>query len=242
MLERPVERPDLGHHQEAGIRRQKVGDGLDRGMRPVRSRKGVVDIDVAERGKLFGEVWIVFLLAVVVTKIFEQSDLTRLERIDATPSLVADAIVDEGHLGTGHELRHLVGNRPQRGVGHRAGFGAPQMRQHNHLSASGQQLLDCRQDALDACRVADDPILYRHVEIDADKHAFTLNVEPVDGANAGKVRFAPAVRIGGADKGRDINIVHINLLMTTAVSLIRLEKPHSLSYQDTTLQKVPSTT
>ena len=87
-------------------------DALDRGMRPVRGRKGVVDIDVAERGKLFGEVWIVFLLAVVVTKIFEQSDLTRLERIDATPSLVADAVVDEGNLGAGHELRHLVGNRP----------------------------------------------------------------------------------------------------------------------------------
>ena len=52
MLERPVERPDLGHHQQAGIRRQKVGDGLDRGMRAVRRGKGVVDIDVAERGKL----------------------------------------------------------------------------------------------------------------------------------------------------------------------------------------------
>ena len=50
-------------------------------MGAMRGRKGVVDIDVAERGKLLGEVWIVFLLAVVVTKIFEQSDLARLERI-----------------------------------------------------------------------------------------------------------------------------------------------------------------
>src|SRR5262245_28646804 len=242
MIERQVEGPDLGHHQQAGIRRNKMCNRLDRSMGAMRGRKGVIDIDVAERGKLFGEVWIVFLLAVVVTKIFEQSDLTRLERTDATPSLVADAIVDEGHLGAEHELRNLVSNRPQRGVGHRAGFGAPQMRQHNHLRASGQQLLDCRQDALDACRVADDPILYRHIEVDADKHALTLNVEPVDGANAGKVRFAAAVRIASTGNGRYIKTVHINLLLETARSLVPLEKPHSLSYQDTTRQKVLSTT
>ena len=116
------------------------------------------------------------------------------------------------------------------------------MRQHNHLGASGQQLLDCRQDAVDACRVAYDPILYRHVEIDADEHALALDVEPIDGADAGKVRFAPAVHIGGAGDIRGSDVVHINLLITTAVSFMRLEKPHSLSYQATTRQKVPSTT
>src|SRR4029079_19413657 len=36
--------------------------------------------------------------------------------------------------------------------------------------------------------------------------------------------------------------VHISLPMTAAVSFIRLEKPHSLSYQETTRQNVPSTT
>src|SRR4029077_11963539 len=86
------------------------------------------------------------------------------------------------------------------------------------------------------------PIVHRDVEVDAKQHALAAHVEPVDGADAGKVGLAPAIHVGGADKGRSINIVHINLLMTTAVSLMRLEKPHSLSYQDTTRQKVPSTT
>ena len=40
----------------------------------------------------------------------------------------------------------------------------------------------------------------------------------------------------------DGQLVHISRPMATAVSLMRLEKPHSLSYQDTMRQNVPSTT
>ena len=86
------------------------------------------------------------------------------------------------------------------------------------------------------------PSCIGYVEIDAEQHALAADVEPIDGANAREVGLVPAVQVGGAGNGRDINVVHINLLITTAVSLMRLEKPHSLSYQDTTRQKVPSTT
>ena len=101
----------------------------------MRGRKGIVDIDVAERGELFGEGRIVLLLAVVVTKVFQHGHLARLQRIDAALGLVADAVADEADLGALHQLGDLVGNRLQRGVGHRAGLGPAQMRQHDHLGA-----------------------------------------------------------------------------------------------------------
>ncbi len=51
VFQRFAERGDLGHHQQAGIRREKIGDGLDRGMRPVGRGEGVVDIDIAMLGE-----------------------------------------------------------------------------------------------------------------------------------------------------------------------------------------------
>ena len=56
IFERLAERGDLGHHQKAGIGRQQIGDGFDRGMRPVGRGEGIVDIDIAERGERLGEV------------------------------------------------------------------------------------------------------------------------------------------------------------------------------------------
>ena len=44
----------------------------------MRGGKRIVDIDVAERGKLFGEGRIVLLLAIVVAKIFQHDDFARL--------------------------------------------------------------------------------------------------------------------------------------------------------------------
>ena len=54
-------------------------------------------------------------------------------------------------------------------------------------------------------------------------------------------RSRPAPQALAEAAGEDA-IVHISRPMATAVSFMRLEKPHSLSYQDTTRQNVPSTT
>ena len=52
----------------------------------------------------------------------------------------------------------------------------------------------------------------------------------------------PAPALPGALSDRRGQLVHISRPMAAAVSYMRLEKPHSLSYQDTTRQNVPSTT
>ena len=219
-----------------------MGDGLDRGVRPVRRREGVVDIDVAELGKLLGEAHVVLFLARVVAKVLQHGHLARLQRIDAAPRLVANAILDEMHLRAAHQLGDLGRDRRKRGLWAPLALGTAEMGEHDHLGAAVHELLDGRQHARDARRVGHFAVLHRHVEIDADEHALAPDVEPIDGADTGKVRFAPAVHIGGAGNIRGSDVVHINLLITTAVSLMRLEKPHSLSYQATTRQNVPSTT
>ena len=52
-----------------------------------------------------------FFLASVVTKVFQQGHLTRLQRIDAAPRIVANAILDEMHLRAAHELGDLGRDR-----------------------------------------------------------------------------------------------------------------------------------
>src|SRR4029078_2240057 len=119
---------------------------------------------------------------------------------------------------------------------HRAGLGPAEMRQHHHLGAACLKLFDGGQHPLDARGVADHAILDRHVEIDADQDALALYVGVLDALDARQIdlgaRLERAVGYG----------VYISLPMTVAVSFIRLEKPHSLSYQETTRQNVPSTT
>ena len=82
--------------------------------------------------------------------------------------------------------------------------------------------------ALDARRIGDLAVLHRHVEVDAQQHALAVDVRVVEGAERGHDR-APA-----GDQP--------SLPIATAVSTMRLEKPHSLSYHDITRTNVPSIT
>ena len=71
-----------------------------------------------------------------------------------------------------------------------------------------------------------DAVLHRHVEVDADQHALAGQVlrQIVEGLEAGHAQRQPSLAIAAA------------------VSTIRFEKPHSLSYQLTTRTSLPSST
>src|SRR5918996_1385121 len=202
-------------------------------MRAMRGGKGVVDIKIAMLGEPFGEAWVVLLLAGIEPYILQHGDLAGLEPRKAVPCFLADAVADEADIGAAHQLLHLLRDRLQRGLG-RDHLGTAEMRQHDHLGPFAGELGDGRKHAGDAGRIGDLAVLDRHVEIDADEDPLAANVDPVNTPDAGEVEAARAVR------GR--LFVHISRLMATAVSLMRFEKPHSLSYQATTRQKVPSTT
>src|SRR5262245_62092323 len=115
------------------------------------------------------------------------------------------------------------------------------MRQHDDPRAGRSEPGDGRQHALEPGCVGDDAILDRHVEIGADEDAFAPHVDALDGLDARKVETR--IETGSRFSGRDpLRLVHMSRPMATAVSLMRLEKPHSLSYQATTRQNVSSTT
>ncbi len=113
------------------------------------------------------------------------------------------------------------------------------MGEHDDLGPFPRKFGDGRQDARDAGRVGDGAAFDRHVEVDADEHALAMHIDPVDAPDAGEVEAARSTLPRGNRRGE---LVHISRPMATAVSDMRLEKPHSLSYQDTTRQNVPSTT
>ena len=85
--------------------------------------------------------------------------------------------------------------------------------------------------ALDARGVGDLAVLHRHVEVDAHEHAFAFHVGVVEGAEGAHGRVESAIAL-----------VQASLPIATAVSTMRLEKPHSLSYHDITRTSVPSIT
>src|SRR5262249_20945138 len=103
-----------------------------------------------------------------------------------------------------------------------------EVRQQDDLAALVGDFLDGRRDPLNPSRVCDFAVVHRHVEVDAQQHAFALNVSLIERKKSGHVRS------GESDQ--------ISLPIATAVSAMRLEKPHSLSYQDITRTSVPSMT
>ncbi len=135
VLQRLAEGVNLGHQLEAGISWTKMSERLDRSMRPMRRREGVVDIDVAEVGEGLGEFEVVLLLAAVIADVLEHGDLSWLDGGDAPPRLLAETVADEVDGGARHQLAHLFGDRPERGVGAYHTLGTPEMREHDHLGS-----------------------------------------------------------------------------------------------------------
>ena len=168
-LQRLGERVELGLHGAARIGGQLMAEAFGRGMGAVRDRKGVVDPDVAERGKRGDEAGIVLLLAVVEAGVFETEDVAVLHRGDGGLGRRADAVVGKAdarrrlaseHSGDGLERILRV-----------APLGAAEMREQDHLAALVGDFRDGRRHALDAGRVADLAVVHRHVEVDPQQHA-----------------------------------------------------------------------
>ena len=143
---------------------------------------------------------VVLLLAIVVTKIFEQRR-HHLASAHATPRLTSSPT----HSSMKCTCRPPSSSSTLAAIGFKRGLGAAlalgpsPMRQarspwRRHSRSCGWSAL-CAGCASSSVDVA---VLHRHVQIGAHQHALALDVEPIDGADAGKVRFAPAVHIGGA--------------------------------------------
>src|SRR5579872_339322 len=95
IAERLTERVELGFHRPSRKAWKIVSNSLRRGMSPVRSREGVVDIIVTERRHRLGELGIIPFLAFMETRVLEDSDISRQHRCNGTRRLGALTVFDE---------------------------------------------------------------------------------------------------------------------------------------------------
>ena len=111
------------------------------------------------------------------------------------------------------------------------------MAQHHHARTFLRQFRNGRAKPFDARAVRDAAILDRHIQIRAQQYALTLGRKRIN-----RLESHDGTSGRGAARGalpRNKNQREPN---NAAVSLMRFEKPHSLSYQDSTRTKPPSTT
>ena len=101
--------------------------------------------------------------------------------------------------GLSEMLRQRFRHRPQTLL-QIAPFGTAEMREKDHLPALVGDLVDRRQDALDAGRIGDPAVLHRNVEIDANEDALSLDVGLVERAESGH-RAAPSDQLRHGDGG-----------------------------------------
>ena len=135
----------------------------------------------------------------------------------------ADAIIGEPDRPL-DDPRDLGGDRFERMLGLTA-LRAAEMREQDDLAAFVGELGDRRRRALDARRIRHDSVLDRHVQVDTKQNPFAFYIDAVERSKSGH-------RPPRSDR-------QSNLPIATAVSAMRLEKPHSLSYQDITRTSVP---
>ena len=141
--------------------------------------EGVVDEDIAQRGKLLGHGGVVLGFARVEARVFEHEHFTRLERGRSFFRLRAGGIAGELD-GRVDQRRQVVGGHLHAEFRVRPAFGAAQMAHEDYGCAVFEQVVDGGQGGADAGVVADLSIAQRYIEVNPDEGFFAL---PGDIAN-----------------------------------------------------------
>ncbi len=162
-----------------------MGDALGRGMGAVGGGEGVVDVDIAESGEHPGEDGVIVLLARVEARVVGKKDVTLVERLGgAVGGIVAPVGGDEDHgAADGAGKRRAYG--AQGHLRHEPALGPSEMAQDDEACALVQKLAQCGDAALDARGIGHGAVLHGHIEVEPDDDAAPVDVEVVNGANAG---------------------------------------------------------
>ena len=111
----------------------------------------------------------------------EHEHVAGLEGLDGSGRLLTVGVGDEGHVQAG-ELGELGGDGLQGELGLEAGAGrAAEVAHEDDARVVIDQVLDRGQRGLDAGGVADDAVLDRHVEVNADQDALAVDIDVADG-------------------------------------------------------------
>ena len=142
--------------------------------------ESVVDIDIGNGGKLFGEGGIIGLLLVVEADVLQKQHVSGLERGDGGGDFGADAVVHERH-GAAEHFPQERGDGLKRHGGFALALRTAQMGGQNRLGAAADEQAQGGQRFLDAGAVVDHHfavlLFHRHVEVHADEHPFPGHIE-----------------------------------------------------------------
>ena len=143
-----VQRLELGLHGAPGIGRQLMRQAFGRGVRPVRDRECIVDVDVAEPRQRGDEIGIVLRFAVVEAGILQTENVAGLHRGHGLFGDLADAVLgkrdrpaDDARGRGGDRLQRVLGIAPLR---------AAEMREQDHFAALVGDLRYGRRHRFDA--------------------------------------------------------------------------------------------
>ncbi len=178
VFEGGAERLQFGLHVLPRRRRQEVRQRRDRGVRAVRRRERVIDIEVAERRQLLREAGVVLFLLRVEAQVFQQRHLAGVQCGDDARRLGADAVAGEMHRPAADRPAQRLDQGPQR-LRRIGALRAAEMRHHDDLGAAADERLDGRREALDAGRVGHLAVPDRYVQIGAQQHPLAGDVEIV---------------------------------------------------------------
>ena len=169
---RGLQRLQFRLHQPSRGGRQQPGQCLGRGVRPVRRREGVVDIDLAQGRQGRREHRVVLLLAGMEPRILQQQDFTLRQRRSRLLGGPADAVFRKAH-GHAQDALQLAPDLGKRHLGHRLALRASEMRHQHRLAAPVHDVAHRGHDPLDAGGVGHTAVLDRHVHVHADQHDLT---------------------------------------------------------------------
>ena len=156
---------------------------FDRGMGAVGGAERVVHVLVGERGERGRKPRLVLLLLRVEPEVLEQHHTAAARRVDAIDRQlhpVADRIVGKCDRAA-EQFRQRLHDRPQAELRILLAFRAPQVAGKDRGGARGERVLNRRNGPAQSRVVADSPVFERHVEIDPDENALSLQVEVFDG-------------------------------------------------------------
>ena len=143
--------------------------------------KSVKNKDVTIRSKGLGDLGIVLFLTLVKTDVLENEDLARLDGGDSLSSLLAVGVGDKGNVET-RELSELLGDGLEGQLGLEAGaLGTAEVAHEDDASVVLNEVVDGGQGSLDTGGVANDAILDRHVKVNADENALSVDIDVADG-------------------------------------------------------------
>jgi hypothetical protein len=160
-------------------------------MSAMSAAEGVVDVDVAERGELPGELGIVLLFLGVEAEIFEKERLAGLEVADHLGGDIADAIGREGNVlivaeDVVEQLAQTIDDGTKAHGEDDFSLGAAEVRAEDDASLAAQGVFDGGDGLTDAGVVSDTGGVIgtigreRNVEVDSDEDAFIGEVQVAD--------------------------------------------------------------